>query len=370
MRLGHFEALRPICAACLAERREQHPVVLSVVARRQDDDVLEGALQCSAPACRREYPIVDGIPLLVPDVRAYLATQLQHLTTRDDLSDLIEGFLTEGSGPGSPLDVARTHLSSYSWDHYGELDPDLPLDAADAEPRPGSVVRALEAGLAVMSAASADLREGPVLDLGCAVGRASFELAQSVPALVIGADLGFHLLRIASRVLRRGSIRYPLRRGGVRYDWREYPTPMPTADRVDFWACDAVHLPFATGTFAAAVGLNLIDCVYSPLDLLRSLARVLRPGGTLLLGSPYDWTPAATPIEAWVGGHSPRSLGGGRSDAVLRALLTPGAHPASVEGLELLAEQDEVPWSVRMHDRSHVVYRLHLAVARRLPASD
>src|SRR5262249_15524888 len=158
-----------------------------------------------------------------------------------------------------------------------------------------------------------------------------------------------------------GGVRYPLRRGGVRYDRREFAVPTPGASRVDFWACDGANLPLPNGSIGGAGALNLIDCVFSPLGPAPSLARGRRPGGCRIPAAPYDWSPAATEIDGWIGGHSPRSLGGGASDAVLRALLTPGAHPASVAGLELVAERDEVPWSVRLHDRSRVAYRLHLA---------
>jgi SAM-dependent methyltransferase/uncharacterized protein YbaR (Trm112 family) len=361
----HFDALRPVCAACLGERGEEHHLFVTVQAKKDGDDLIEGALQCPSPACKREYPVIDGVPLLVPDPRGYLATQLAYLTSRDDLSPLIEGFLGEGSGPGSPLDAGRSQLSSYTWDHYGEFDAqgDQPRSQG-GEARPGSVVRALQAGLALAEAHGQRLAGAPVLDLGCAVGRSTFELARGAD-MVVGADLGFHFLRLAARVLRRGSIRYPRRRVGVLYDWREFEVAVDNRSRVDFWAADAAHLPFPAATFAGAVALNLLDCVYAPLDTLRSLARVLRPGATLLLAAPYDWTPGATAIEAWIGGHSPRSLGGGSSDSVLRALLTPGAHPVSVDGLRLVAERDDIPWTVRMHDRSVVTYRLHMVVAVR-----
>jgi hypothetical protein len=49
---------------------------------------------------------------------------------------------------------------------------------------------------------------------------------------------------------------------------------------------------------------------------------------------------------------------------VLRALLTPGAHPQSLRRLALVAEDESVPWRVRLHDRSTVEYRLHIAAAR------
>ncbi len=364
MKLAHFEALRPICVPCQVEHGEELGLLLTVEAKREGDDILEGVLQCPSPRCQREYPILDGIPLLVPDVRGYLASQLQQLTLRDDLSPVIEGLLGEASGPGSPLDVTRIQLSSYGWDHYGEWDP-ASAQAGGLPPTPtqGSVSRTLEVGLELAASAGAPIGEGPLLDIGCAVGRATFDLAGRSAGLVVGVDLGFPMLRLASRVLRRGSARYPLRRGGVLYEWKDFPVPVTGRERVDFWACDAVHLPFPTGSIGGAVALNLLDCVYGPLDLLRSAARVLRPGSTLVVATPYDWSPAATTIDAWIGGHSPRSPGAGASEAILRALLTPGGHPASVAELRLVAERDRVPWTVRLHDRSTVLYHLHLVAA-------
>ena len=53
------------------------------------------------------------------------------------------------------------------------------------------------------------------------------------------------------------------------------------------------------------------------------------------------------------------------SDCEVSALLAPSGHPASVPGLRIEAEVDEVPWHVRLHDRSTVGYAVHLAVARK-----
>ena len=365
MKRRHFETLRPICPACRVEHGEEHPVRLSIEAVGDADEVLEGVLQCPNPGCLREFPILDGIPLLVPDVASYIGSQISHLRDRDDFSPVIEALLAEGSGPGSYLDVTWTHVGTYGWDHYGEWDRDDPSGGQPEGVRPGSVARTLATGLELCHDAGRPLAEGPFLDLGCAGGRTSFELAGHTGGLVVGVDLGFHFLKLAARVLRHGVARYPLRRGGIRYDWREFSVPVPGRDRVDFWACDATRLPFATGIFGGAVCLNLVDCISAPLDLLRETARVLRPGASVIIASPYDWAPAATAVEGWIGGHSPRSLGGGASDQVLRALLTPGGHQASVPGLRLAAERDGVPWTVRLHDRSAVSYRLHVVVAAR-----
>jgi SAM-dependent methyltransferase len=232
------------------------------------------------------------------------------------------------------------------------------------------VLRLLEKAAASARSAgiAAGMTSGPVLDAGCSVGRGTFELARTSTGLVVGADMNFAMLRLASSVLRRGRLRYPLKRGGLLYEWRllEIDISDDVRARVDFWASDSAQLPLPRSTFGAVVAFNLIDAIYSPLDLLRGAARILRPGGVLLLSAPYDWAPSATVVDAWIGGHSPRALGDGSSAAVLRALLTPGGHPASVDGLVVRAELDDVPWGVRMHDRSVVQYRTHVVAAERV----
>jgi SAM-dependent methyltransferase/uncharacterized protein YbaR (Trm112 family) len=358
MRRSHLEALRPVCPVCRADSQQTFPLRLASVSREERDVVLEGALHCTNPQCLREYPIFDGVPLLVPGIRTYVADQLLALVAREDLSAESESLLGDCCGPGSAFDQNRQYLSCYAWDHYGDLDP----DEAPGEPRPGSVLRTLEAGLAL----GGPLPAGPMLDLGCSVGRTALALAEKTDGLVLGIDLNFAMLRMGLAVLRRGVVRYPRRRVGVVYDRREFLGQFAGNERVDFWACDALNLPFADATFGTAVGLNVLDCVTSPHGLLAESARVLAAGGTALLTTPYDWSPGATPVEAWLGGHSQRGAGAGASEPVLRSLLTPGAHPQAVGGLKLIAETEKVAWHVRLHERSTVGYWLHLLAARRI----
>jgi SAM-dependent methyltransferase len=208
---------------------------------------------------------------------------------------------------------------------------------------------------------------GPLCDLGCSVGGTTFALAQRTDQLVLGVDLNLAMLRVAASALYRGVVSYPRKRTGVVYDRRRLEVHFPEAERVDFWACDVAALPFAQKTFALAAALNLLDCVRAPRDLLAEIGRTLLPGGKTVLTSPYDWSPVATPMEAWLGGHSQRGAGRGANEPMLRALLTPGGHPAAIGTLELETEQLEVPWHVRLHDRSTVSYRVHLVVARKRP---
>lgn len=355
MRPGHLEALRPVCPVCRAGGRE-NPLALVSILKEKDGQIVQGILRCQNPGCQREYPVLDGVLLLIANLRGYVAEAIDQIDAREDLDPAIEGLLGDCCGPGSSYDTTRQHLSTYAWDHYGDLDP-----AETGEPRPGSVLRVLERGLEI----AGDLPQGPVLDLGCAVGRSSFALAAGGDGLVLGVDLSFPMLRLASEALRLQRVRYPRRRVGIVYDRREFPVSFPRSEAVDFWGCDALDLPFPEGTFAAVVALNVLDCVASPHDLLASLPRLLKPGGKAILSTPYDWSPRATPVEAWLGGHSQRGESAGASEPVLRALLNPGAHPASIEGLRIVAEERSLPWRVRMHERSSVEYRVDMVVVER-----
>ena len=178
------------------------------------------------------------------------------------------------------------------------------------------------------------------------------------------------MLRLGQRALRSGEVRYPRRRCGIVYDERTLsltPELRQAAERVDLWAADATALPFSAGSFALVSSLNLIDCVNDPHGHLESVRDVLSPGGRAIVATPHDWSPNATAPEAWLGGHSQRGAQEGACEPILRALLTPGGHPATVAGLELRAEDDDVPWLVRLHERSHVRYRAQLVVAERSP---
>ena len=356
MKQRHFDAFAPVCPLCRTRFSQDVPLKIGLVVRADADSILEGALHCTNKDCQCEFPILDGIPLLVPQIRTYLSTNIFHLTARRDLSAEMEGMFGDCCGPGTAWDATRLHLSSYAWDHYGDCDPkETPSDL-----RPGSVARVLDRGLALAEGTFSGL----ALDVGCSVGRSTFELARRSSDLVLGVDLNFSMLQLAAEVMKHGTVRYPRRRVGLVYDRREFAVRFENSENTDFWICDATALPFPARKLGAAVCLNVLDCVASPLDLLRSLERVLGPLAPLILSTPYDWSGGVTPAETWIGGHSQRSEYAGAAEPLLRALLTPGAHPASVERLQLLGEDERVPWHVRLHDRSTMTYQVHLAVAR------
>lgn len=358
LRRRHFQEIGPVCPVCRQSRREDRPLVISRVIRETDDDLLEGILQCPDADCLREFPILDGIPIIVGPVRQYISDNVLPALTRDDLSAEMESLLGDCAGPGSTFDTRRQQISAYAWDHYGDCDPIE--TSASAEAAPGSIARTLREGLKTAQ----PLLPGPMIDLGCSVGRTSFELSEHRDELVLGVDLNFSMLQVASQVLRTGRVCYPRRRVGIVYDRREFPYRSSRPQNIDFWACDLMALPLAQSSFSLAIALNVLDCVPAPAEFLHESCSLLKPGGKLLLTTPFDWSPSATSVEAWLGGHSQRGVENGMSEAFLRRLFEAG-NPNCLSAMRILIEQPSIPWHVRLHDRASMSYQMNLLVAEK-----
>jgi SAM-dependent methyltransferase/uncharacterized protein YbaR (Trm112 family) len=352
VRRAHFAAFAPRCPACDAAP----PLALHHIAQEQGDDISQGILLC--PACQHEFPILDGIPIIVRDLAALFTDHAPTMLQRDDLDPALESLFGDALGPNTWFDVWRQTLSTYGWDHWADHDP----EEQPGNPTPGAVSAALAALTHLTTPPTPVTR---ILDLGCAAGRSSFDLAATHPdALVLGIDRHLALLRLAQGALQ-GRISYPRRRIGLVYDRRQFPISPQGAERVDFWACDATALPLADAGIDRIAALNLLDCLPQPLALLTELARILRPGGDALLATPYDWSPRATPPHTWIGGHSQRAPHRGAAEPALHALLGGGDHPQAVHSLTMAAENPSFPWHTRLHDRATMSYHSHLMVLRR-----
>lgn len=311
--------------------------------------MVHGTLVCTDRACLQEFPVVDGIPFLVPNVRDIITASESAIRQREDLPPVVLSLLGDCHAADSSWEQARQYLSIYARDHLGDFDP----AEAGSSPAPGAITALWRTAIELAGGLAPG---GPTLEVGCGPGRTVFEAATQGPC--VGIDLNVSFLRLAQRVARRQTVAYERRRVGLVYDWREFPATFASSAQADFWAADACFLPFADDAFARVVALNVLDCVSSPFDALVQWRRVLRLGGLLILSTPYDWSPAATNPAAWLGGHSARGPERGASEPALRRAL------AAVGGLEVIAENADVPWTVRLHDRSSVTYRSHVVVAR------
>ena len=144
------------------------------------------------------------------------------------------------------------------------------------------------------------------LDLGCAVGRSSFELAVHFEK-VVGVDYSARFIAIAQRIQRRGIARYSLVEEGILLSDQQVSLAelglFETADRVCFQQGDALNLDDSTTDFDLVLAANLLDRLPRPARFLTNIHRQLAPGGLLVIASPYDWQETFTPRKYWLGGR-------------------------------------------------------------------
>lgn len=175
------------------------------------------------------------------------------------------------------------------------------------------------------------------LDVGCAVGRSSFELARRA-GRVVGVDFSQAFIDAAKTLQARGEMDGEVLAEGERM--QEFTARVPEGidrGRVDFLVGDATDLP-PLGMFDVVLAANLICRLPEPRKFLARLPSLVRPGGQLLLATPFSWLKEFTPREHWLGGgsDSPSSF------ETLRQILKPD--------FELETTQD-LPFLIREHSR-------------------
>lgn len=142
------------------------------------------------------------------------------------------------------------------------------------------------------------------LDLGCAVGRASFELARFFPE-VVGIDFSQSFVDAANHLKQNGSMPYTmLTEGEIRIEAEAVVDASLDLSRVSFMQGDACNLDFEKlGLFDVVLGANLVCRLPKPSKFLKEVGRLVKAGGYLVLPSPYTWLESFTPKSEWVGGY-------------------------------------------------------------------
>ncbi len=142
--------------------------------------------------------------------------------------------------------------------------------------------------------------ETVALDIGCALGRMSIELAQLGARQVIGVDRSTRMVEEAARLIEPAD-RTPIKLNLIP-GWTIAASLKHTSTRThcEFAISDALHLPFKEASFDFAVCLNVVDRVPSPAQVVQECWRVLKPGGHLVIADPYDWDERFTPRSHWV----------------------------------------------------------------------
>ena len=196
---------------------------------------------------------------------------------------------------------------------------------------------------------------GRALDIGCAVGGASFELAKSFEH-VDAFDFSESFIEGAKRMQTKPeSVRFHIPVEADIYEeisavHNEGVTP-EVLRKVDFFTGDACKLSRMArdgqlSTYDGVIMSNLLCRLPDPLQCLDGLPHIVNKGGIALLVTPFSWLEDFTHRGKWLGGfYDPVSGEPLRSKDQLQDIM-------EVRGFEKIHEE-EMPLVIREHQRKY-----------------
>ena len=188
-------------------------------------------------------------------------------------------------------------LSEYLLFHYGSREEVLPYDFGPSTALHFPVRCVTEC---------LDVRRLPAqaraLDLGCAVGRSTFELARHCEQ-VTGIDHSERFIAAAHHLQQHGYLdfAYPEEGDLVVSATARVPTDVDRR-RIAFERGDALELRSDLGSFDVVLMANLLDRLPAPQRCLKRLPALVKPRGQLIITSPCTWLAEYTPKKNWLGG--------------------------------------------------------------------
>ena len=144
------------------------------------------------------------------------------------------------------------------------------------------------------------------LDIGCATGRVSFEFAKIFDH-VDAVDFSARLIETPTNLKNTGKQRYVIQDEGDLVSYKEiklqdFEGYEKARDKVSFMQGDACNLIDKFTGYDLVFAGNLLDRLYDPAKFLKSIKERIRPGGLLILTSPYTWLEEFTDRDKWLGG--------------------------------------------------------------------
>lgn len=185
-----------------------------------------------------------------------------------------------------------------------------------------------------------------VLDIGCATGRSSFELA-NISDKVDALDFSARFIRNAQLLAEKGQIRYQIPTEGELTELKDIHLAHlgleQQAYKVTFSQGDACNLKAMYTGYDLVFAGNLIDRLYEPAKFLNDIKPRILVSGYLVLTSPYTWLAEFTDKNQWLGGFK---------DAGENLTTLEGLKQHLAPEFELIGTQD-IPFVIRETARKH-----------------
>ncbi len=248
-------------------------------------------------------------------------------------------------------------LSQYLILHYAKSEETFPydLDVKSALAFPQRC-----ANLVSEITKSHGIPQRRALDIGCAVGGASFCLSNDFLE-VIGIDLSESFIANATEMKEKGQITFYKKDQGQLHSPLTVLRPHKSrVDRIQFRVGDASNLDSGLGSFDAVLMANLLCRLPDPEKCLQSMFGehgFVNIGGLLVLLSPYSWMSEHTPQRLWLGGKTSGTGQRLESSAAITEILK--------DNFTLLLSQN-VPALIREHERKFQYIVPHLMAWKRI----
>ncbi len=290
-----------ICPLC---RKKEYSFLPNIL-KESDKDIISAVLTC--PNCHKKFLIKDGIAYLSHD-------------------------LTKNSSIICAKYETPQVASSYLWSHYSDI---------MADP---------EACNAYSTWANMSTDTELSIDIGCSVGRMTFEMAQK-SKFTIGVDLSSTFIAIAKKLQKNGFIEFNLIIEGELTAKNRITLPDNwDLSNIEFIVADALHLPFKKDIFSQLASLNILDKVPKPLDHLKEINRVSKTKNSrLIFSDPFSWSTDCAKKKDWLGGTQKGNYKGFTFDNLCELfcgknnILTPAWK---------IEKHGDVLWKIRNH-RNH-----------------
>jgi len=357
--LFDFISLRcPLCKTALA---------LLKVYVIKGEEIEEALLQCKSMRCRRIYPVISYIPVLIANMHHYISLQpgLTNMLKEGSLCDTLIADLERYCGistaslekPSEDMMTAKKMTLAYYLLRQYPLHVQPGDELADLIPmKRDSALYGIDEVLA-----SLPFIDGVAVDFGCAAGRFVFELA-SLTELAIGLDYSFDLVDSASRIRREGKLPFGIPLDRAVFEEAEIHFSVSERGRkTEFVVADAAQSVFAGSSTGLVSALNLITELPEPSKALIAVDAMLKPGGYLLFGSTYNWMVRLEDALLLRLRSFYRSY-----EELFRALMT-GAEPASpLTGRYSIINEKNIPFCAYYEKRRYVLYLMDFMLCRKV----
>ncbi|GHB99339.1 5-histidylcysteine sulfoxide synthase [Cerasicoccus arenae] len=191
-------------------------------------------------------------------------------------------------------------------------------------------------------------QRGKALDIGCKVGRTSFELAAGFNQ-VLGLDPTARTIRIGVEMIDKGYTQWEAPSEGEIVNFRQAYLKDIGLDRsrskVEFMQADLSNMK----DLYRGYDLILINCIlehsYHPAKFLETVHERLNDDGLLVIASTNDWSTEHTQREDWLGGFKDRT----------------GENQSTIDGIQLALSEKfvqaepavDIPQIIRHNSRSY-----------------